>query len=821
MKAIILIVAAALSAAAVASDRTLDARFESPVGADRANTGPLFWLHGTESPELLERMVDVVADSGQGVLTVESRHHCDWMGPIWWRDLSTVLARVRRNGLKAMIFDDPWWPSQAMRGRVPDRYGCHMIDATVVKGAAPAPAAGEICRIRCAETAPGTYRPGEGDVTVVFTDVRRDIRVNEGGVCMRTVNGLDPDAVDWFIGFVYEEHYRRYRPYFDDGTVIGFFFDEPETHGEWGPALADELRARGDWDDLGRLLLAYKFRLADADEGARLRHRYLDARAEAWGKTMYGRLSDWCARRGVFCSGHFMEHGDEFYSQRLCAGDVMKMEKYVTVPGIDLVCSQYYPADQDRRPESVGQMPKIASSSAHVQNRFGGKNWCEIFGGYGQKLTYPEMKWLCDWHQVRGCHFLIPHSFNPKAPSDTDYPPYFYNAGLEPRYPLFRVWTDYNNRCALMLSDGEHVCPIAQCLPGQSRNTGRALRPERLTFAIQDAQLDCDWISQEDLATAVVEDDPRTGTPSLRMARGREHYPVLTLPAAELVDFAALEKALAFAKRGGRVIGYAIRPSDTFTRGKGPGDVKALADELFRLPTVRFFAAEPTPRELRDAVPAHLDPKAVVGGLEPVTNLHVCAYVKDGYHICFIANQNTHDAQDVRFFQMDGAQLDLGAWEFWNPMQGTREPAFPNGLRTYRLEPGASVFLVAPPKGAPRAAPLADANRTLPLDPSALRVVRTPVPSPPPGSKDVRGPFSESVVTEGSFTIPGFKPGQRVVLACAEVKGEPAARISVNGTFAGGFIGRPFELDVSKLVREGVNELRIEPFAVEGLSIRW
>ena len=40
----------------------------------------------------------------------------------------------------------------------------------------------------------------------------------------------------------------------------------------------------------------------------------------------------------------------------------------------------------------------------------------EIFGARGQELAYPEMKWWTDHMQVSGVNFIIPHSFNPRAP---------------------------------------------------------------------------------------------------------------------------------------------------------------------------------------------------------------------------------------------------------------------------------------------------------------------------------------------------------------------------------------------------------------------
>ena len=65
--------------------------FASPKGATRENTGPLFWLHGDETEARLREYVGRVDESGQGILTIESRPHIDWMRAGWWRDVDIVL----------------------------------------------------------------------------------------------------------------------------------------------------------------------------------------------------------------------------------------------------------------------------------------------------------------------------------------------------------------------------------------------------------------------------------------------------------------------------------------------------------------------------------------------------------------------------------------------------------------------------------------------------------------------------------------------------------------------------------------------------------
>ena len=942
--------------------------------AAREMTGPLFWMHGTESEARLREYVGRVAESGQGILTIESRPHIDWMRDGWWRDVDIVLDECKKRGMKMMVFDDYWWPSQGMGGKypIPEKFQCRDVKGTVYwSGEAPKKAENEVARIVVKEIEKGVFKPGiDGDKTIVYTWF-----TSNGGYRFPTVNGLDEAAVDWFIDTYYQPYYDRYKAAFKDGTIPGFFFDEPEFRSWWGDALAKELKARG--DDAGELLTALKFKLADADDQARARYRYLEARAEVWGRTMYGRQSEWCRKHGVYSSGHFLEHAGCYYDPVRGGGNVMQQMKYVEVPGVDLVCRQYYPNQREsvRHQIDFGQMPKYASSTAHVYNRHNGLNWCEIFGAYFQDLTYPQMKWLCDWHQYQGCYYLIPHSFNPKAPYDTDCPPYFFNGGYEPRYPLFRVWADYNNRCALLLSGGEHVCHIAQCVPGISYHVGKTIRPEMFAFAIQDAQLDSDWLGYDAVESARIGKNPRTDRPALRTVNGKEWYDILTLPATEYVPFATLEKALAFAKAGGVVAGYGVRPNNTPTRGKTAEDVRKIVAELFAQPTALFLDGEPNGAQLRAAFakpyPGTDQPLAVrafdfVGlSAEDGRMLAVNHYEKDGDRRLFLANQDFNRRRDIAV----SAKWPVEQAELWDPMQGTVEkPVVENGLVKLALEPSQAMFLVWPKTATSAALPslkpdgkvvAATVKETVtpvaidteekdpvllslegakwiwhPVDSRAQGTVtfraqievpeaveaqlifacdnaaevfvnggkvaeqkdggapsypgwRTPTrakvalkagrnavsvkaTNPIPGyagfvaaftwkggafrtgaanweitrddgtfvkagevcayggspwgrfgekQRITRSTFAESVATKLSFTLPELKRGERVYLSCDDVDGENSAAVTVNGAYAGGFIGKPYRLDFTKSVKSGANTLETKPFRLKNPRI--
>ena len=110
----------------------LERQFQQlPIEARRL-VGPLFWLHGDDSPERLEMYVGKVAEGGNGSFTTESRPHNDWLGPGWWRDLAICLDAAKKNNLQMWIFDEKWWPSQAVAGRVPPRYAAKRLAAAAL-----------------------------------------------------------------------------------------------------------------------------------------------------------------------------------------------------------------------------------------------------------------------------------------------------------------------------------------------------------------------------------------------------------------------------------------------------------------------------------------------------------------------------------------------------------------------------------------------------------------------------------------------------------------------------------------------------------------
>jgi hypothetical protein len=912
---------------------------ELPMEA-RQLTGPLFWLHGDESQARLEMELDKVVEGGNGSFTTESRPHNDWLGPTWFRDLDICLQAAKKHGLKLWIFDEKWWPSQGVGGKVPERYAAKRLEAAVVEAEGPrdfaaADYAGDhyIAAVAGRLGADGgiegdslvdlapfihagklAWTVPAGHWQIIKFTYKTAPGLGQGGGRELSVDGMSTECVEWFIQTVYQPHYDHFKADFGK-TIVGFFYDEPETRGDWGTDLNGVLaEQKVDWK---KAYVAYKLRLS-GDEQAAARFRYLEARAETWGRIMYGLTTRWCERHGVKSIGHFMEHGNMYVLQDFCAGDLMRVQKYSSMGGIDAVFSQFKIGARGGSDRPCWQTPKLGSSISHAYGKADDVTLCEIFGGRGQDLTYPEMKWWADAMQVAGVNFLIPHSFNPRAPFDGDCPPYFYNGGFEPRWPLYRVFADYTSRLSVMLSGGHHVAPVALVTPGQSAHVGKSILSEQVSESLQDALYDCDWIPYE-----VLENDMALAGKGLTLRN--ETYKILFLPAVDLIPYATLAKAKAFFDQGGVVVTHGFLPTRSATLGKTAADIAQLRDAIWGpaqpgLAVCQKNAAggrsyllpeKPSPEQLQQVFAGDAGIHPTLEVVEGKTDhwLHVLHRVKAGRDVFFITNQNHLGAPRSFRFRIAAA----GEPEGWDAMRNeiTSLPYRRIDAGTIEmemiLEPSESLLLVFQDQARQLPARITRTTKprceiALPAPPVAVEktssakpvVVQATygVPGDAQRSRDVRERLQKFInagqtrllvaqlaagddpaygivktlsadctVGDQHFSIKGTDTqmvfltanpsalelelsrtaaGRHFTLSPAvaspftgtcrlpatvdlaksrvflEVDGlipEAAARVTVNGQVAGGFIGKPLRLEITRQLRPGNNAIVIEPFA--------
>ena len=484
---------------------TLERQFHQlPIEARRL-TGPLFWLHGDESPERLRMYVGKVAEGGNGCFTAESRPHSDWLGPGWYRDLAICLEAAKQHHLQMWIYDEKWWPSQAIGGKVPPRYAAKRLGAAAVDVAGPQAweAAGYdgpryIATVAGRVTADNRI---EGDSLIDLAP-----QIHEGKLSWQvpagkwrivkfshvqgphlswqkkqlSIDGASKDCVDWFLQMVYQPHYDYFKADFGK-TIPGYFYDEPETCGDWGTELNGVL---AEWKvDWKKAYVAYKLELAGEEQIA-ARFQYLDAFAETWGRTMYGGMTRWCHAHGVKSMGHFIEHSGHYHTPSFCAGDMMCLQGHSDMGAIDAIGRQFEPGKHCpddphlADPEACQfHRPRLRQARRH----YDGGDFRRA--GAGPHLSRNEV--VDRPHAGVGHQFYDPPLVQPPAPYDTDCPPYFYNGGFEPRWPLYRVFANYASRLSLIMSGGRHVCPVALLFMGQSAQVGRFISPEPLTTALR------------------------------------------------------------------------------------------------------------------------------------------------------------------------------------------------------------------------------------------------------------------------------------------------------------------------------------------------
>jgi len=228
------------------------------------------------------------------------------------------------------IFDEKWWPSREVGGTVPLKHGSKRLTATAIDVEGPKRVKSDARGGPNFVAAVAGKMTGEGIDPTSLLDLAP--HVHDGKLTMDVspgrwklmifawqpapgprilVDGASHDCVDWFLRTVHQPHYDHFKDDFGK-TIVGFFYDEPETHGDWGTEVPKVLAGKGvDWKPA---YVAWKFQLA-GDTQAAARHAYHEALSEAWGRTLYGGMTRWCRAHGVTSFGHLLEHGSSTWTR--------------------------------------------------------------------------------------------------------------------------------------------------------------------------------------------------------------------------------------------------------------------------------------------------------------------------------------------------------------------------------------------------------------------------------------------------------------------------------------------------------------------------
>lgn len=412
----------------------------------------------------------------------------------WFALIAAIVARADALGLRIVLYDEASYPSGSANGAVVaenPQFAARCLtmvsqDVTVDAVVHCRPSVGRSLWNRRVATCVGRVADGlvvASSVRMVEPDVHGLVRLDpaefsgtvrvmvlldapSGGrirgayawqdddspIAPAAANLLDPLAVASFIRHTHEAYATAVGAWFGS-TVVALFTDEPDMLGRgsrtgarpWAGGLLDDLAgAMGASRAEVLTRLPALFTGYDDDRGIAAT---LDAvTADRLSRVYYAAQRDWCDAHGIALTGHPHEP-DELLAQ-----------SRFTWPGQDAVWRWVLPGDTALR----GRESASARTAASVAAQKGTATvLAEVFGAYGWRLSLDEVKWLLDWHLVRGTTAFLLHALFSSVRDNRAYE-------SEPDLGLHNAWwphlphvLTYLRRMTLVLTSAAEDCDVA------------------------------------------------------------------------------------------------------------------------------------------------------------------------------------------------------------------------------------------------------------------------------------------------------------------------------------------------------------------------
>lgn len=647
-----------------------------------------------------------------------------------------------------------------------------------------------------------------------------------GGGRTDYINIIDEASCRVQIDAVYEPHYERYKDDFGK-TFAGFFSDEPlfgntlgfnmdESIGRkimplpWNkdvPVMLEEALGK-DWM---RLLPALWADVGDAALTARVRYAYMDVVTRLVEKNFSNQIGKWCKERGVEYIGHIIEDNNQASRLGCSIGHYFRGLDGQHMGGIDDIGGQVMPGGENHyRQRTFGvdgdgefyhfALGKLGSSHGHIDPKKKGRSMCEIYGAYGWSETISMMKWLTDHFVVRGINHYVPHAFSPKAFPDRDCPPHFYAHGLNPQYRHFGHLMRYLNRLCHLFNGGIHIAPVALLYHAEAEWTGQYMFLQKPARYLMEGQIDFDILPSDVFADM---DKFNTSFDGNLLVNG-ETYRTLVVPYSEFVTTAVAQFAAKASKAGFEVI---------FIDGLPEGICDEADQEKAAALIEGLASCSVVPLK---EIPSYLRSKGIydIRTSLPFKGLRYYRYKQDNELFMFF-NEDVGEAFcgsiDV---PVAGNAVIYDAME--NVLRPVSAEPIEGGTRLYlTLEPYQSVVVVfGELHGDLKPAPTAEGRRMV-LDGSWNFSIAK--------SKEYPN-FHDHRVLNKLENVGGFLPDFSGFMryekeftldscqnVCLEIENAyDGVEVWVNEKYAGMVICPPYRFDISGLVREGKNTLRIE-----------
>ncbi len=522
-----------------------------------------------------------------------------WLGNQWFDAFKAVTQSSKEQGAYLGYVDEYWWPSLQAKGRVleqhPDLQALTLETLVIrVKGGtkvnlpassfAIAASIDESSMILSSslkiigEGAAFKWKaPKDSDWKVfLFTKKSRS-----------TVNYMDTRLGEAFIDIAIEPYARHLGDELGT-TVIADFVD---TEGSYGERLvwSDTLESRF-LDKYGRDLRLWLPLMLDYDsEGlyAKARWEWFDLVSDLYVEN-FGKVVDWHTQKGMYCIPNFWE--ESLPAQALRVGDHMKMQRKYTMPGQDALHSGVLLPHDFMEAVSVGEFENrrvmsemLGASQWHRFNPTMLKKAINCVTAWGISNTSPHAvytnrnlynnNWMPDWYTENPL-FQYLHLWSDFARRSSYINSFGRKAAEVLLYtPLESVW---------VLTDSAHFDSRMEAIrhpwsyPGINEHARKAneidrayakamndLSRSRIDFLVADRH----YISEMELSAG-------------HLDHGAFSFSTLILPPLVILETQVAEKILAFVKGGGNVYALGELPHASAEHGAGDPHMMDLMKEL-------------------------------------------------------------------------------------------------------------------------------------------------------------------------------------------------------------------------------------------------
>ena len=518
---------------------------------------------------------------------------------------------------------------------------------------------------------------------------------------------LSEESVAAFIEITYEEYYKRFKKFFDNGTITSAFYDEPcfwpsnQNYGVQGARTwtgdFNEYFASMYGKDVNPILYYPAMWYDIGEKTAEARDALNRVRTEMFAKNYIGQMNEWCAKHGLELLGHM--NCEDTESPLAYHGDLMYCFKYQSAPSVDVIYS--YGMTEDYY--------KVVSSSAY--------NWdkphvgVEAYGATNNMAVDDLYKTAMDLY-AKGINVMVPHAVWYDHINNVVFPPEL--SYRTPKYAdALKVYNQYIARLSTVLQEGRHIADVAVLYPidymesvylfNNQFNIPADSNYVKVTEMLsENLRIDFTYLHPTVLDEKV---SINGNTLHLDNKINYEDYKVMILPSMGSISLSNLQKIKAFYDAGGVVISVGTLPTKG-TLAKDDAEVKAIITEMFGATSAG--AVEKT-NEAGGKVFHINSPSQMTAvmkkacalydvNIEPVSTrnghfTYIHKFVQNR-NVWFFANSSTAKAETTVTLRGEYHALEL-----WDPMTGERqalEVSVKDGATSFALsmDKVTSVFVV-------------------------------------------------------------------------------------------------------------------------------